>query len=44
MEIELEPPQPEEVVRAVVELLSDPGRRPEPDPWWQAGVEEPLDA
>jgi hypothetical protein len=38
MEIELQPPQPDEVVRAVAELLGEADRAP--DPWWQAGVEE----
>ncbi len=41
MDVELEPEQPEEVVRAIAEALApEPGR---PDPWWQAGVDEALD-
>ena len=41
MDVELEPPQPEEVVRAVAETLAGP--EPAPDPWWRAGIEENLD-
>ncbi len=40
MDVELEPPQPDEVRRAVSELL-DPAPRPV-DPWWEAGLEEAL--
>jgi hypothetical protein len=40
MDIELEPPQPDEVRRAVEELLDlDPAPV---DPWWEAGLEEAL--
>ncbi len=39
--VELEPEQPEEVVRAVAELLRTAGE-PQPDPWWQAGLGEDL--
>ncbi len=42
MNLELEPEQPPEVERAIAETLQ--GREPRPDPWWQAGVDEALDA
>ena len=42
MEFELDPEQPEAVVRAVRELLGTAATAP--DPWWQAGVDEALDA
>ena len=39
-DVELDPEQPEPVVRAVEELLqSEPA---EPDPWWQAGIDDAL--
>jgi len=38
--IELDPPQPEAVVRAVDTLLDD--RAPRVDPWWAAGIAESL--
>ena len=38
--VELEPEQPEPVARAVEELLR--GEDPEPDPWWQAGIDDAL--
>jgi hypothetical protein len=41
VDVELDPPQPEEVARAVEEALARP--QPAPDPWWQAGIEENLD-
>jgi hypothetical protein len=41
MEVELDPPQPDEVVRAVAELLAE--THAEPDPWWRAGIEDALD-
>jgi len=41
VELDLDPAQPSEVVRAVRELLA--ARAPAPDPWWQAGLEESLD-
>jgi len=41
VEIELVPAQPPEVVRAVRELLAS--RVTEPDPWWQAGLDESLE-
>lgn len=40
VDVELEPEQPEEVSRAVEELLAE--RAPAPDPWWQAGIEEAI--
>lgn len=40
VEVETSPPQPDEVVRALQAALAEP--RPEPDPWWRAGVEEAL--
>ncbi len=42
MELELTPPQPDEVVQALSELLTQPP--PEPDPWWQAGIAEALES
>ena len=42
MEVELTPEQPEQVVRAVESALK--AENPAPDPWWQAGIEEALDA
>jgi len=39
MDVELEPDQPEEVTAAVAELLGD---EREPDPWWQAGIDDAL--
>jgi len=41
MDIELEPEQPEEVVRAVANLVADDGAPT--DPWWQAGLDDALD-
>jgi hypothetical protein len=41
VELELDPPQPLEVVEAVGELLRPGSRRP--DPWWQAGLDDLLD-
>lgn len=35
------PPQPDEIRRALAEALADPD--PQPDPWWQAGIEENLE-
>jgi hypothetical protein len=37
---EVEPPQPDEVVRAIRELAVDGA--PEPDPWWVAGMDVTL--
>ena len=42
MEVELTPEQPEPVVRVVESALQ--AGNPAPDPWWQAGLEEALDA
>ena len=40
MELETTPSQPEEVTRAIAEILADDAAPP--DPWWQAGIEEAL--
>ena len=41
VDVELDPPQPEEVVRAVSDALDlEPAP---PDPWWQAGIDESLE-
>ena len=40
VDVELDPDQPEPVVRAVEELLRADER--EPDPWWKAGINEAL--
>jgi hypothetical protein len=42
MDLELQPPQPDEVMRAVEQLLAEP--EPTPDAWWQAGIDEALGA
>jgi hypothetical protein len=42
VDVELDPEQPEEVARTLAELLAE--SRPEPDPWWQAGIQEAIDA
>jgi len=39
-QIELSPPQPAAVVRAVADALSEQGGTV--DPWWQAGLDEAL--
>jgi len=39
-EVETSPPQPDEVVRTIVAALAEVAR--EPDPWWQAGIDEAL--
>lgn len=41
MDLELDPPQPDEVTRALSELLTNSEQAP--DPWWQAGIDEALD-
>jgi hypothetical protein len=38
---ETSPPQPEDVGRAIAEVLADEPAAP--DPWWQAGIEESLE-
>ncbi len=38
MDVELDPEQPPEVVRAAAEILAWEERTP--DPWWQAGIDE----
>ncbi len=40
MDVELHPGQPPEIVAAVEQLLAGSGAQP--DPWWQAGIEESL--
>jgi hypothetical protein len=41
MDVDLSPEQPEQVEAAIARLLdAGPG---EPDPWWQAGIDEALD-
>jgi hypothetical protein len=40
VDLELDPPQPDEVTRAIATLLDD--EEDAPDPWWQAGLEESL--
>jgi hypothetical protein len=42
VEVELEPEQPDEVVRVVEELLSEGAAAP--DPWWEAGIEGSIEA
>lgn len=39
MDLELDPPQPDEVTRALSELLQADKA---PDPWWQAGMDDAL--
>jgi len=41
MDVELEPEQPEEVARAVAELVAADGAAT--DPWWQAGIDDALE-
>jgi len=41
MDVELEPRQPDEIVRAVKQLLLRD--EVQPDPWWRVGIEEALD-
>jgi hypothetical protein len=38
---ETDPPQSEDVDRAIADLLADDV--PTPDPWWRAGVEDALE-
>jgi hypothetical protein len=40
VELELSPAQPDEVVDAIEGLVEV--SRPEPDPWWRAGLDEAL--
>jgi hypothetical protein len=42
VDLELDPPQPDEVARAIAALLEE--AQPAVDPWWRAGVDENLDA
>jgi hypothetical protein len=41
MEVELDPPQPEEVAAAIAAELA-PADAAGADPWWRAGIEEAL--
>jgi len=41
VDVELDPEQPEEVARAVAELLDESAA--DPDPWWQAGLDQALE-
>jgi hypothetical protein len=41
MDLEAQPEQPPEVLDALAALLAPPAR--EPDPWWQAGLDEQLE-
>jgi hypothetical protein len=41
VDVELDPPQPEEVAEAVAKALEVPAKGR--DPWWQAGVAENLE-
>ena len=40
MDVQLDPEQPQPVAEAVAELLR--AGELEPDPWWQAGIDEAL--
>lgn len=40
MDLELDPQQPLPVERAIAEALA--AEPAEPDPWWQAGIDEAL--
>jgi hypothetical protein len=40
VDVELEPDQPDPVSRAISAALA--GGEAEPDPWWQAGIDEAL--
>jgi hypothetical protein len=40
MELEVTPPQPDEVTRELAAALARD--RQQPDPWWQAGIEDAL--
>ena len=42
MDVELDPSQPDEVVRTIAALLDEETRSV--DPWWRAGVDENLDS
>jgi hypothetical protein len=41
VDVELEPEQPDAVVRAIAELLLPPQGQA-PDPWWEAGIENDV--
>ena len=40
MDVELDPPQPDELAAAIAALLAEAPR--EPDPWWEAGIRADL--
>jgi hypothetical protein len=42
VDVELIPAQPAEVEAAIAAALAF-NRSPEPDPWWQAGIDEALE-
>jgi hypothetical protein len=42
VDVQLDPAQPDEVVRAVSELLRQE-RDAKPDPWWQSGIDDTLE-
>ena len=39
VDVELDPEQPDEIVDAIADLLDE---HAEPDPWWQAGLDDAL--
>jgi hypothetical protein len=45
MELELVPAQPPQIAEAVTDLLAEaePADQRQPDPWWQAGIDEALE-
>ncbi|MGZ4335160.1 MAG: hypothetical protein ACXVRJ_12950 [Gaiellaceae bacterium] len=40
MDVEMTPPQHDDVARAIAALVAE--EPPAPDPWWQAGIDEAL--
>ena len=42
MDIELTPVQPREVEAAIAAVVAEEGPG-DPDPWWQAGIDEALE-
>jgi hypothetical protein len=42
VEVELDPEQSDEIVRAVVQLLAEAEPERPADPWWQAGQKDAL--
>lgn len=43
MDVELIPAQPAEVAAVIAAALGADDRSSEPDPWWQAGIDEALE-